>query len=145
MFSPPTREVRSNASKKLLYIMERNPPRSQSCCARKDWAPTPRCWCLMCHTLLRAADDLFQESAAGLAACMRFQHTQASMKPGGTTYSPEFELVLACLRWPQEDVDGDRIQSLARQPIRWPYLLEIVHHHKVVPLFSRNLESFAPG
>jgi hypothetical protein len=67
------------------------------------------------------------------------------MKPGGTTYSPEFELVLACLRWPQEDVDGDRIQSLARQPIRWPYLLEIVHHHKVVPLFSRNLESFAPG
>ena len=67
------------------------------------------------------------------------------MKPGGTTYSPEFELVLACLRWPQENVDGDRIQSLARQPIRWPYLLEIVHHHKVVPLFSRNLESFAPG
>ena len=67
------------------------------------------------------------------------------MKPGGTTYSPEFELVLACLRWPQENVDGDRIQSLARQPIRWPFLLEIVHHHKVVPLFSRNLESFAPG
>jgi hypothetical protein len=67
------------------------------------------------------------------------------MKPGGTTYSPEFELVLACLRWPQENVDADRIRSLARQPIRWPYLLEIVHHHKVVPLFSRNLESFAPG
>ena len=53
--------------------------------------------------------------------------------------------MLACLRWPQETVDGDRIRSLARQPIRWPYLLEILHHHKVVPLFLRNLETFAPG
>ena len=67
------------------------------------------------------------------------------MKPGGTVYSPEFDLVLACLRWPQETVDGDRIRSLAQQPIRWPHLLEIVDHHKVVPLFSRNLETFAPG
>jgi Uncharacterised nucleotidyltransferase/Transglutaminase-like superfamily len=67
------------------------------------------------------------------------------MKPGGTVYSPEFDLVLACLRWPQETVDGDRIRSLAQQPIRWPRLLEIVDHHKVVPLFSRNLDAFAPG
>ncbi len=67
------------------------------------------------------------------------------MKPGQPVYPPEFELVLACLRWPQETVDGDRIRSLARQPIRWPYLLEILHHHKVVPLFLRNLEAFAPG
>ncbi len=62
-----------------------------------------------------------------------------------SVYSPEFDLVLACLRWPQETVDGDRIQSLTRQPIRWPYLLEILQHHKVVPLFLRNLDTFAPG
>jgi Uncharacterised nucleotidyltransferase/Transglutaminase-like superfamily len=67
------------------------------------------------------------------------------MKPGESVYSPEFDLVLACLRWPQETVDGDRIRSLAQQPIRWAHLLEIVDHHKVVPLFSRNLETFAPG
>jgi len=67
------------------------------------------------------------------------------MKPGKQVYSPEFDLVLACLRWPQETVDVDRIRSLARQPIRWPYLLEILYHHKVVPLFLRNLEAFAPG
>jgi hypothetical protein len=66
------------------------------------------------------------------------------MKPEQAVYPLEFELVLACLRWPQETVDGDRIRSLARQPIRWPYLLEILHHHKVVPLFLRNLEGFAP-
>ena len=67
------------------------------------------------------------------------------MKPGGAIYSPEFDLVLACLRWPQEAVDGDRIQTLARKPIRWSHLLEIVDHHKVLPLFSRNLDTFAPG
>src|SRR5579859_2759235 len=67
------------------------------------------------------------------------------MKPGPAVHPPEFELVLACLRWPRETVDGDRIRSLARQPIRWPYLLEILHHHKVVPLFLSNLARFAPG
>jgi Uncharacterised nucleotidyltransferase/Transglutaminase-like superfamily len=67
------------------------------------------------------------------------------MKPGQAVYPPEFELVLACLRWPQETVDGDRIRSLARQPISWPYLLEITQYHKVVPLVLRNLEAFAPG
>jgi hypothetical protein len=67
------------------------------------------------------------------------------MKLGQPVYPPEFELVLACLRWPRETVDGDRIRSLAQQPIRWPYLLEILHHHKVVPLFLRNFEAFAPG
>jgi hypothetical protein len=67
------------------------------------------------------------------------------MTPGKQVDSPEFDLVLACLRWPQETVDGDRIRSLAGQPIRWTYLLEILHHHKVVPLFLRNFEAFAPA
>jgi hypothetical protein len=65
------------------------------------------------------------------------------MKPVTPVYAPEFELVLACLRWPQAAVDGARILSLARQPIHWHFLLEIVHHQKVVPLFFRNLETFA--
>jgi hypothetical protein len=65
------------------------------------------------------------------------------MKPVKPVYAPEFELVLACLRWPQVTVDGARILSLAQQPIHWPFLLEIVHHQKVVPLFFRNIETFA--
>lgn len=60
-------------------------------------------------------------------------------------YLPEFELVLACLRWPQDQVDGDRIRSLADQPIDWPHVVQIVRHHKVVPLFLRNFETFADG
>ncbi|HXP08559.1 MAG TPA: nucleotidyltransferase family protein, partial [Acidobacteriaceae bacterium] len=65
------------------------------------------------------------------------------MEPVKPVYAPEFELVLACLRWPQSTVDGARVVTLAQQPIHWPYLLEIVHHQKVVPLFFRNLETFA--
>jgi hypothetical protein len=65
------------------------------------------------------------------------------MMPGEPENSPEFELVLACLRWPQENADGDRIRYLARKEIRWPYLLHIIHQQKVAPLFTRNLEAFA--
>ena len=65
------------------------------------------------------------------------------MEPVKPVYAPEFDLVLACLRWPQSTVDGARVLALAQQPIHWPYLLEIVHHQKVIPLFFRNLETFA--
>jgi len=67
------------------------------------------------------------------------------MKPDEPVHSPEFDLVLACLRWPQEPADGVRIRALAQQPIHWPHLLAIVQQHKVVSLFSRNLEAFAAG
>jgi Uncharacterised nucleotidyltransferase/Transglutaminase-like superfamily len=89
-----------------------------------------------------------KESGAELAACVSFQHTDAGaepVKPGERVYSAEFDLVRACLRWPQEQVDGERIRSLAAQPLRWQQLRAIVEHHKVVPLFSRNLETFAAG
>jgi Uncharacterised nucleotidyltransferase/Transglutaminase-like superfamily len=67
------------------------------------------------------------------------------IKPGGPLDSAEFDLVLACLRWPQAAADSERIRELAQQPLRWPHLLEIVDHHKVVPLFCRNLGSLAAG
>jgi hypothetical protein len=81
-------------------------------------------------------------------ACCSSKHAFSSeqpMKPGDAMYSPEFELVLACLRWPEEAADGDRIRSLAQKPLRWSHLLEIAHRHKVVPLFSRNLNAFTAG
>jgi hypothetical protein len=65
------------------------------------------------------------------------------MNLGALDYSPEFELVLACLSWPQELADGERIRAIAQQPIRWAQVVSIARHHKVVPLFFRNLESFA--
>ena len=65
------------------------------------------------------------------------------MKPGEALDSLEFELVLACLCWPQKAVDGDRVRFLAQQPLDWSHLLAILRHHKVTPLFARNLESVA--
>ena len=62
-----------------------------------------------------------------------------------SSYSDEFQLVLACLRWPEEACDAECIRSLARRPIVWGRLLEIVAHHKVGPLFFFNLKRFAPG
>ncbi len=67
------------------------------------------------------------------------------MKPGYASDSPEFNLVLACVRWPREADDGDHVRTLAQGRIRWSYLLEIVHIHKVVPLVSRSLDAFAAG
>jgi Uncharacterised nucleotidyltransferase/Transglutaminase-like superfamily len=55
----------------------------------------------------------------------------------------EFELVLACLRWPQQYVDGERVRQLAGEDLRWLYLLQIANYHKVSPLVFRNLETFA--
>ena len=36
------------------------------------------------------------------------------MKPGGAIYSPEFDLVLACLRWPQEPSTAIALPDLLR-------------------------------
>jgi hypothetical protein len=55
----------------------------------------------------------------------------------------EFELVLACLRWPPAFVDSESVRRLASADLDWTYLLEIVNHHKVAPLVYRNLEAFA--
>ena len=67
------------------------------------------------------------------------------MLPGDGVQSPEFELVLACVRWPIDAADAARIRVLAQQPLRWPHLLKIVHHHQVASLVSRNLEACAAG
>ncbi len=58
-------------------------------------------------------------------------------------HSSEFDLVLACIRWPIEPADAARIEQLARQPLDWPHLLKIVHHHQVVSLAYRNLQAHA--
>ena len=58
-------------------------------------------------------------------------------------HSSEFDLVLACIRWPIEPADAARIEQLARRPLDWPHLLKIVHHHQVVSLAYRNLQAHA--
>jgi hypothetical protein len=66
-----------------------------------------------------------------------------NMLPGEGIHSPEFDLVLACIRWPLEPADAARIRDLARGPLDWPHLLRIVHHHQVISLAYRNLQACA--
>lgn len=58
-------------------------------------------------------------------------------------HSADFELVLACLRWPKGPQDGETIRSLAQQPVDWSNLLDIARQHKVTPLVARSLDAFA--
>ena len=56
-------------------------------------------------------------------------------------YSNDLEvgLLLACARWPQRDADRLLICDLtARQP-NWPRFLQLVRHHRILPVISHNL------
>lgn len=64
--------------------------------------------------------------------------------PPGAASSPEFDLILACLRWPATSADGAYLRELAQRPIRWPHLLEVARHHQVSSLVSHAIETWAP-
>ena len=57
--------------------------------------------------------------------------------------SPEFDLVLACLRRPLKAADGAHLRELAQRRVRWPHLLEVAHHHQVSSLVSHAIETWA--
>lgn len=65
------------------------------------------------------------------------------MQPRSGVPSPEFDLVLACLRWPAGDAAGSRIRRLAQERIRWNHLLKIVHRHQVVSLVAHGIGRWA--
>jgi len=51
----------------------------------------------------------------------------------------ELGLLFACARWPQRDADRLLVRELtARQP-EWSRFLQLVKHHRIVPVVSRNL------
>ena len=57
--------------------------------------------------------------------------------------APELNLLLACTRWPQNETDREQIVSYFTG-LRIPQLerfLQVVLHHRLVPLVSRNLRS----
>jgi hypothetical protein len=53
--------------------------------------------------------------------------------------SAEFNLLLACLRWPLEEQDRERIRDLFRHPINPAAFAELISRHQVAPLVYRNL------
>jgi hypothetical protein len=57
--------------------------------------------------------------------------------------SVEFQLLLACLRWPLTETDRNRIISLVRVSLDSSRFLDLVNHHQVVPIVFRNLDDAA--
>ncbi len=65
------------------------------------------------------------------------------MQPEIPGIPAEFELVLACARWPHEPPTPDRLRELAGK-VGWPLVVEMAAHHKVIPQLARCLEAVAP-
>ncbi len=59
--------------------------------------------------------------------------------PTQTTRTPELELLLACARFPQTPPDRELIRERSAPPLDWQHFLQLVQHHRLVPLVSQNL------
>lgn len=53
-------------------------------------------------------------------------------------HAPEFQLLLACLRWPQGEAAFARIRCCG-DDLDWQLFLRLVEHHRVLPLVQRAL------
>jgi hypothetical protein len=65
------------------------------------------------------------------------------MQPDESTLPIEFDLALACVRWPHEPENAARIQRLCSQAVDWAQFLRILGSHQVAPLAFHNLEASA--
>jgi len=71
---------------------------------------------------------------------------EVSILPGlrGPTAAEE-ELLLLCARTQLDDARSLRLQSLVREDIDWPYVLEAASLHCVMPLLHRHLSKLTSG
>jgi hypothetical protein len=53
--------------------------------------------------------------------------------------NPELELLFACARWPQRDADRLLIAEVVARRPDWPRFLQLVKHHRIVPVVAHNL------
>ena len=61
-------------------------------------------------------------------------------------FAPEFQLALACARWPLRDRDREEIQRLTDSGLDWDKFLRIIDRNQILPLAHRNLrDAVAPG
>lgn len=65
----------------------------------------------------------------------------ASDPPYTSTFSPELDLILACCADQSREGAGARIQQILRHGVDWERLVELAHHHGLVPLLYRRLSN----
>jgi Uncharacterised nucleotidyltransferase len=68
--------------------------------------------------------------------------TISSLQPALTDLWPEFQLVVACCRWPSSSITEERVRALSIEPIDWTRVLRIAHRHRVVGLVHRSIVSY---
>jgi hypothetical protein len=59
--------------------------------------------------------------------------------------SPELDLLLLCARWPQRREDLELIREQVAGPLDWQLFLQLVRHHRLIPLVSHNLHASVTG
>jgi Uncharacterised nucleotidyltransferase len=65
----------------------------------------------------------------------------SSDPPYTSTFSPELDLILACCADQSGESAGARIQQVLRHGVDWERLVELAHHHGLVPLLYRRLSN----
>ena len=60
------------------------------------------------------------------------------------TFASEFQLALACARWPQTDLDQSEIRRLASRSLNWEWFERIIQRNQIVPLAYHNLREALP-
>jgi hypothetical protein len=60
-------------------------------------------------------------------------------------FAPEFQLALACARWPLCDRDREDIQRLMVKSLDWGRFAKIIERNQILPLAYHNLNECLPG
>jgi hypothetical protein len=60
-------------------------------------------------------------------------------KGGQADHSPELDLLLLCVRWPQRQEDVGLIRERSAGPLDWQRFLLLVRHHRLGPLVTHTL------
>jgi hypothetical protein len=55
--------------------------------------------------------------------------------------SPELDLLLLCVRWPQRHEDGELIRERLAGPLDWQRFHRLVRHHRLEPLVTHTLNA----
>jgi hypothetical protein len=71
----------------------------------------------------------------------RYDHSPDPAQKQETGWSPDLDLLLLCARWPQRQEDRELIRARAVGQLNWLRFLQLVHHHRLVPLVSQNLQA----
>jgi hypothetical protein len=92
---------------------------------------------------LRGADRCNVSSKTSVQEAVKLQerghNAPDQVAAANRGWSPELDLLLLCARWPQRPEDCQLIRARVTGQIDWQRFLQVVQHHRILPLVSHNL------